>query len=66
MSFEKRVLEVVANVTDVPADFYNGTLFLETSDSKVAVAVFNAIYEQIDKAVIFGKASCTETYYDFV
>ena len=66
MGFEKIVLDVVAEVTNVPADFYNGTLFLETDDSKIATDVFNALYANVTKGIIFGKASCTETYYDFV
>lgn len=64
--FESKVLSVVSSVTDVAADFYNGTLFLETADSKIATDVFNALYDQVTKGIIFGKASCSETYYDFV
>ena len=44
MSFENRVLAVVESVTNVPATFTNGTLFLNTIDSKTAVKVFNAIF----------------------
>ena len=29
MGFEKKVLNVVSEVTDTPAYFYNGTLFLD-------------------------------------
>jgi hypothetical protein len=66
MGFEKRVLEVVESVTDVTASFYNGTLFLDTADSKVATTVFNALYEKITKGILFGKCGSSETYYDFV
>lgn len=66
MSFEKRVLDVVKSVTDTGAYFFNGTLFLETEDSKTAVEVFNALYEKVTAAVIFGKCGQSETFYDFV
>lgn len=65
MSFEKTVLAAVKSVTDIRAYFFNGTLFLETEDSKVAVEVFNALHGVIG-AVIFGKAGQSETFYDFV
>jgi hypothetical protein len=63
---EAKVLEVVKSVTDTFAYFFNGTLFLETEDSKVAVAVFNALYEQVTPALAFGKAGQSETFYDFL
>jgi hypothetical protein len=66
MSFEKRVLDVVKSVTDTNAYFFNGTMFLETEDSKTAVEVFNALYEKVTAAIIFGKAGQSETFYDFV
>ena len=66
MGFEKRVLSVVAEVTDVPAAFYNGTLFLSTQDSKVATDVFNALYDRITAAISFGKCGRFETSYDFL
>jgi hypothetical protein len=66
MGFEKRVLSVVAEVTDVPAAFYNGTLFLSTQDSKVATEVFDALYERITAAISFGKCGRFETSYDFL
>ena len=65
MGFEKRVLSVVAEVTDVPAYFYNGTMFLETTDSKVATEVFDSLYERITAALAFGKCG-SETSYDFL
>jgi hypothetical protein len=61
---ETKVLEVVKSITDTPAYFFNGTLFLETADSKVAVDVFNALWEKVTAAIGFGKCG-TETSYDF-
>lgn len=65
MGFEKVVLNVVESVTDTPAYFYNGTLFLETADSKIAVDVFNSLYENVTAALAFGKCGA-ETSYDFL
>lgn len=62
---ESKVLEVVKSVTETNAYFFNGTLFLETADSKVAVEVFNAIWEKVTAAVAFVKAG-DETMYDFL
>lgn len=62
---EAQVLEVVKSVTSTSAYFFNGTLFLETVDSSIAVDVFNALYEQSDRALSFGKANESETFYDF-
>jgi hypothetical protein len=67
MSFEERVLAIVASVTQAPADFFNGTLFVETQDSKVATAIYNALsVNNQSTGIVFGKANCTETFYDFV
>lgn len=65
MGFEKRVLSVVSEVTDVPAYFYNGTLFLSTTDSKVATDVFFTLTEKVTAAMAFGKCG-DETSYDFL
>ena len=65
MGFEKRVLSVVAEVTDVPAYFYNGTMFLSTQDSAIATDVFNALWERVTAALAFGKCG-DETSYDFL
>lgn len=65
MSFEKRVLDVVKSVTDVNAYFFNGTLFLETIDSKIATEVFDALWERVTAALAFGKCG-NETSYDFL
>jgi hypothetical protein len=53
-------------VTDVRAYFFQGTMFLETEDSKVAVKVFNALQKDLNCGVIFGLAGQSETSYDFV
>ncbi len=66
MAFEKTVLNVVKSVTTVPAYFYEGTLFLETQDSKIATKVFNALREQITDAVAYGKVGVYDTSYDFI
>ena len=65
MSFEMRVLDVVKSVTDVNAYFFNGTLFLETIDSKIATEVFDALWEKVTAALAFGKCG-DETSYDFL
>jgi hypothetical protein len=62
---EAKVLKVVKSVTDTNAYFFNGTLFLETVDSNIAVDVFNAIWKNITAAVAFGKVG-NETSYDFL
>jgi hypothetical protein len=62
---EAKVLEVVKSVTNTGAYFFNGTLFLETHDSGIAVDVFNALYEQVTAALAFGKCG-NETSYDFL
>ena len=65
MGFEKRVLNVVSEVTDTPAYFYNGTLFLETTNSKVATDVFFKLCDVVTAALAFGKCG-DETSYDFL
>jgi hypothetical protein len=65
MSFEDRVLSVVGEVTSIPAYFFNGTLFLETIDSKIATDVFFYLTEKVTAAMSFGKAG-SETSYDFL
>lgn len=62
---EANVLNVVKSVTDTPAYFYNGTLFLETIDSAIAVDVFNTLCERVTAALAFGKCG-NETSYDFL
>ena len=63
--FEAKVLDVVKSVTDTPAYFFNGTLFLETVDSKIATDVFFELCDRITPALAFGKCG-SETSYDFL
>lgn len=65
-TFETEVLACVKNVTDVPAHFFNGTMFLETGNSDVALNVYNYLYENVTKGLIFGKVGQYETSYDFI
>jgi hypothetical protein len=62
---ELKVLEVVETVTNTPAYFFNGTLFLETHDSKIATDVFFALCDKVTAALSFGKCGA-ETSYDFL
>lgn len=62
---EVKVLEVVKSITEAPAYFFNGTLFLKTIDSKIATDVFFEITEKVTAAVAFGKVG-NETSYDFL
>lgn len=66
MNFESKVLAVVKNVTSARAYFFNGTMFLETEDSKIATDVFFALCEQVTPAISFGKCGQFETSYDFM
>lgn len=66
MGFEKRVLDVVKEVTDVRAYFFNGTMFLETEDSKIATDVFFTLCDKVTHAIAFGKCGQSETSYDFL
>jgi hypothetical protein len=66
MGLEKKVLAVVESVTDVRAYFFQGTMFLETEDSKIATDVFFALCDQVTPAISFGKAGQSETSYDFL
>jgi hypothetical protein len=62
---EVKALEVVESITATPAYFFNGTLFLETLDSKIATDVFFALCDKVTAALAFGKCG-TETSYDFL
>jgi hypothetical protein len=62
---EAVVLEVVGKITPAKAYFFEGTLFVETTDSEIAVKVFNALRKEITKALAFGKVG-NETSYDFL
>lgn len=66
MGFEKKVLAVVEQVTDVRAYFFEGTMFLETEDSKIATEVFFKLCEDVTPAISFGKCGQSETSYDFL
>ena len=66
MGFEKKVLNVVSEVTDTPAYFFEGTLFLTTSDPELAVEVFNALHEKVTAALSIVRSGHSETAYDFL
>jgi hypothetical protein len=67
MNFEDRCLAIVKSVTDIPADFYRGTMFLETEDSEIATKVYNALaINNQSIGIIYGRCATGETSYDFV
>lgn len=67
MNFEERCLAIVSSVTGKRAYFFNGTMFLETEDSKIATEVYNALsVNNQTVGIIFGKCGQSETSYDFV
>ena len=66
MGFEKKVLNVVAEVTDTRAYFFQGTLFLETEDSAIATDVFFKLCDEVTPAISFGRCGQSETSYDFL
>jgi hypothetical protein len=67
MNFEDRQLAIVRSVTDIYAYFFNGTMFLETDDSKIANQVYNALsVNNQSMGVSFGLAGQSETFYDFI
>jgi hypothetical protein len=53
-------------VTDVRAYFFQGTMFLESEDSALAVKVLKALEADLTCGIVFGLAGQSETYYDFV
>jgi hypothetical protein len=65
MIIENTVLEVVGKITPSKSYFFAGTLFVETTDSEIAVRVFNSLRKEITAALAFGKVG-NETYYDFL
>ena len=65
MDFETKVLAVVKSVTDTRAYFFNGTMFLETEDSKIATEVFFALCDQVATPVACQAAGQSEISYDF-
>jgi hypothetical protein len=67
MNFEQRVLQLVSFVTTKRAYFFNGTMFLETEDSKIATEVYNTLHANLKSCgVVFGLAGQSETFYDFI
>jgi hypothetical protein len=66
MNFEDRCLAIVKSVTAVRAYFFQGTMFLETEDSKIATDVFFALTEKVTPAISFGLCGQSETSYDFL
>ena len=66
MGLEKKVLAVVESVTDVRAYFFNGTMFLETEDSKIATDVFFKRCDEVTPAISYGLCGQSETSYDFL
>lgn len=63
---EAKVLEVVKSVTNTRAYFFQGTMFLETEDSKIATDVFFKLCDEVTPALSFGKCGQSETSYDFL
>jgi hypothetical protein len=63
---EAKVLEVVKSITSTRAYFFEGTMFLETEDSKIATEVFFTLCDKITPAISFGKCGQSETSYDFL
>lgn len=63
---EAKVLAVVKSVTSTRAYFFNGTLFLETEDSKIATDVFFTLCDEVTPALSFGLCGQSETSYDFL
>lgn len=67
MNFEERTLAIVKSVTNKRAYFFQGTMFLETEDSKIATEVYNALsINNQSIGIIYGKCGQSETSYDFV
>ena len=66
MNFEDRCLAIVKSITNVRAYFFQGTMFLETEDSKIATDVFFALTEQMTPAISYGLCGQSETSYDFL
>lgn len=67
MNFEDRCIAIVKSVTSKRAYFFQGTMFLETEDSKIATEVYNALSinnQSLD--IMYGKCGQSETSYDFV
>lgn len=66
MNFEDRCLAIVKSVTDIPAYFFQGTMFLKTVDSVVATEVYRMLSVNNQTCgIAFGKCG-NETSYDFI
>jgi hypothetical protein len=67
MNFEERCIAITKSVTDKRAYFFQGTMFLETEDSKIATEVYNALaINNQSIGIAYGKCGQSETSYDFV
>jgi hypothetical protein len=67
MNFEERCIAITKSVTDKRAYFFQGTMFLETEDSKIATEVYNALaINNQFIGIAYGKCGQSETSYDFV
>lgn len=67
MDFETRCLEIVKSITTRRAYFFQGTMFLETEDSKIATQVYNALsVNNQSMGICYGLAGQSETFYDFI
>ena len=67
MTFEERILAITASVTDIPAQFEKGVMYLQTQNSSVAAAVYNALcVNNQTVGIIFGKIDAESTFYEFV
>jgi hypothetical protein len=67
MNFEDRCIAIAKSVTAKRAYFFQGTMFLETEDSKIATEVYDAlVINNQTCGIIFGKCGQSETSYDFV
>ena len=67
MTFEDRCIEITKSVTDKRAYFFEGTMFLETEDSKIATQVYDALsLNNQSVGISYGLCGQSETSYDFV
>lgn len=67
MNFEDRCIAIVKSVTNIRAYFFQGTMFLETEDSKIATQVYNALAANNQTIGIeYGLCGQSETSYDFI
>lgn len=65
-TFERRVLDIVADTTHVEAYFFCETLFLCTEDPTIVANVLEALkvnHQTVD--ITYGTTGRGETYYEF-